>query len=68
MSDVCWAEVTGVVPVGAVDDATLIGGLGRDGKKASPEPFVKTAPLVGNVGDPREEEEEKTIGLGIMCE
>lgn len=56
MSDVCWAGVTGVVPVGAVDDATLIGGLGRDGKKASPEPFVKTVPLVGNVGDPRVEE------------
>jgi hypothetical protein len=43
---------TGVVPVGAVDDATLFGGLGSDGKNESFEPFGKTVPLVGNVGDP----------------
>lgn len=43
---------TGVVPVGAVVDATLFGGLGSDGKNASFDPFGKTVPLVGRVGDP----------------
>jgi hypothetical protein len=41
-----------VVPVGTVVDATLFGGLGSDGKNDSLEPFCKTVPLVGNVGDP----------------
>jgi hypothetical protein len=49
ISDDC---VTGVVPVGADDEATLLGGLGIDGKKASLVPFGKTVPLVGSVGDP----------------
>lgn len=48
---VVWGP-TGVVPVGAIDDATLFGGLGRDGKNDSLEPFGKTVPFVGNVGDP----------------
>jgi hypothetical protein len=51
--------VTGVVPVGADDDATLLGGLGIEGKKLSFVPFGKTVPFVGNVGEPSEKKEEK---------
>jgi hypothetical protein len=49
---VCCVGTTGVVPVGAVVDATLFGGLGSDGKNDSFAPFGKTVPFVGNVGDP----------------
>lgn len=44
--------MTGVVPVGADDEATLFGGLGSEGKNPSFVPFGRTAPLVGNVGEP----------------
>lgn len=52
MSAVCCSGVPGVVTVGAFVEATLLGGLGIDGKKASLDPLGKTVPLVGKVGDP----------------
>jgi hypothetical protein len=55
--------VTGVVPVGADDEATLFGGLGMDGKNASFVPFGKTVPFVGNVGDPEHKKTKKKIGF-----
>lgn len=58
ISDAC---VTGVVPVGADDEATLLGGLGMEGKKPSLVPFGKTVPLVGNVGDPASKERRENL-------
>lgn len=53
--------MTGVVPVGADDEATLLGGLGMEGKKPSLVPFGKTVPLVGNVGDPASKERRENL-------
>lgn len=50
-----------MVPVGADDDATLLGGLGIDGKNDSLTPLGKTVPFVGNVGDPEEEKGKNRI-------
>jgi hypothetical protein len=48
----CCVELTGAAVVAGVDvDATLFGGLGSDGKNASPF-GITVAPLAGNVGDP----------------
>lgn len=44
--------MTGVVPVGADDEATLLGGLGSEGKNPSVAPLGRTVPLVGIVGEP----------------
>lgn len=59
-----------MVPVGAVVDATLFGGLGSDGKNDSLVLFGTTVPLVGNVGDPVEIKLnlEKCDHLSIMCD
>lgn len=42
--------MTGVVAVGADDEAMLFGGLGSDGKNASVAPFGSVVPFA--VGDP----------------
>lgn len=67
MSAVCCSGVPGVVTVGAFVEATLFGGLGIDGKKASLDPLGRTVPLVGKVGDPGEEEKSK-LDKNFMCE
>lgn len=60
----CDDGVMGAVPVGA-DDATLLGGLGNEGKNDdSFDPFGSIVePFDGNVGEPENKRKKKSIRI-----